>query len=272
MSEENIVQTLDQLWNEQFEKFIVGESAYGYGNGCGGEAGGFGAGSDGSGGDRSGPYGAPAGGSASKGVGSTLGKMSEGTINNIKNLNDDAGGAIRQINRGPYNPANSPYDPLFPSPGPIDPRYNQPDMRQFRPGPKGQEDGGLVTNVDYPFNVGINAGVQITLRPEDLDYTEWNGGVTIGSDIEDNIKSAITAAVVTLRGPYEDKEDCKPEPDPNGGTDPNPKPTPGTGGLPKDPTPTPINPIRPGGPINIGGGSGGGMIGKPLTPRFVPKP
>jgi len=273
MSEENTI-TLDQLWNEQFEKFIVGESAYGYGNGCGGEAGGFGAGGTGSGGDRSGPGGAPCGGGLEKGGSSTLGKMSEGTVKNIKEFDKTAGGAIKEVNRGPYTPADSPYDPLFPPmrPIPYNPERDYPDMRHFRPGPKGQESGGVITNVDYPFDVGINVGIQVTLRPTDNEYTQWDGDITIGSDIEDNIKGAITAAVVTLRKPYEDKEDCEPEPDPNGGTDPNPKPTPGTGGLPNDPTPTPVNPVRPGGPINIGGGSGGGVISKPLLPRLGIRP
>ena len=41
--------TLQQLWNEDFENFIVAESAYGAGDGCGGEAGGFGGGGSGGG-------------------------------------------------------------------------------------------------------------------------------------------------------------------------------------------------------------------------------
>jgi len=282
-NKEIINKTLDDLWNEQFEKFIVGESAYGYGDNCAGEAGKFMRASVGL---RQPLNDTPVGNASPEDtgastIGSFLGKTNSFELFNVEQFTNQLNEIATQWYEQPYIPS-SPIDPFYNPAAPM--MVNQmssiPMTSQFlyefhqrNVVPSASMFTATLDRGGFTY-LGYNVGVNFTLIEQPLNPDSFYGlglGLQAGTNLFDSIGGALSDVARSFREISQNNENCEPEPDPNGATNPNQKGTPGTDGLPNDPTPTPVNPVRPGGPINIGGPGGAGVFNKEPPSRFTIK-
>ena len=280
-NKEIINKTLDDLWNEQFEKFIVGESAYGYGDNCAGEAGKFMRASVGL---RQPLNDTPVGDASPEDTGAStiasfLGKTNSFELFDVEQFTNQLNEIGIKWYQQPYIPS-SPIDPFYNPAAPM--MVNQMSsipmtsqfLYEFHQRNVVPSASLFTANLDRGgfANVGYNVGANFTLIEQPLNPDSFYGlglGLQVGTNLFDSIGSALSDVARSFTEISQNNENCKPEPDPNGATNSNQKGTPGTDGLSNDSTPTSLNLTRPGASLNMGVPGGAGVINRQVPGRFT---